>query len=938
MFVLATLAMALHWQQARSRAVYMREEAAIQARESAEFTMADKMTLDALNPPTLQVKVTDENYPATVPNPKVGDKLFTGLPAVTEPTKVGWDNSMSTIPGPQWTELNPTSLNPSFNMSKRRYLGVWSNSNPYGVLAPKGSVNLESVAGWSNPTFKDTVGKDAREMFSAVPVKVGAGNGARVEKFHYGELYLKDGPLDVDQGSVVAYRGFLPNTFREGQDLTDRLIDQINLDAYGTLSVRGQNKTANIEGTISFGTIWDLITGDKSPEEVFGNVLSLQSSLEFPFPMIPGGNELGIVTNIWLHMPYPPDTAPGGDADELAASADKLKEITDKMAETQKKIEELEAKIPTIDDEDDKEDAIKELQKLKEELEDLADDAEDIGEENADKMQGHIATSNPNNEGPATRDDESGMGEDGQTGWSYGAVFSKILAIFGDIFTGDFKGLAEEFVHKCRVVHFGPSDNKTEFNIAPGKFEMVATFNVPPGRAMRYDGNMTVHGDLWVQKGASLTVSGDLTLVSPFVAPSDDLLKPQGRLCLEEGATVLVGGNFQCAGSPQAGSVLVAGPIDQVHPVTSGLLVQGDITIPYGVYPAMTLDGLGTLVPGLADASNVLTTVTSNLAKVAGPFHRRKPYFAKYATTFQIVKWPYPPLVIPLCVPLPTPKNVLNPMFGAVSTIYQIQLNLILGENFVTYCDWWFLGKGVVPMLPKVDPAALAGLQSLSLPSSLPKAGDVLDYLKDYGIKAGKEMATQLITKVVQSLIQSQMGFPMSLVSDFAGDAVNMLTKWIDEAVNAEKLGGSGDKMNALTPIANQIQSLLNGSQVKPMLAECTGVLIYSGKDLRVNSSGLQVPIAIGYLVAKGNVACNTEYLVGAAVSQNGNVTAKNLMYVPEYTQVSLYMPRNNTDVNVGISWLNWAVEPLYGKDFDSQLSVEVGPKVPHMLTDSWDQ
>lgn len=938
MFVLATLAMALHWQQARSRAVYMREEAAIQSRQSAEYVMTDKMTTEVLSPPNVQVKCSAEDDPASPPDPKVGSKLYTGLPDDSVSAPVSWDNQMQTLPGPQWVELNPTTLNPSLMQGNRRYLGVWSPTNPYGALAPQGSVNFDSAAGWSNPTFKETVGKDARVMFSAVPVRVGAGNGVSVQKFHYGEVYLTGGNLDVDQGSVVAFRGYLPNSRRGGKDLPAELDEQVQ-NAYNLLSVRGQNKTPSIGGTLpGFGDIWDLITGSKSIDQVLGGSFSLRQSLEFPFPMIPGGNELGLVTNIWLHMPYPPDTAPGGSTDELNKQNEELKKITDQMEDVQKQIEELKAKIPTIDDPVEKQQAIDQLHLLESKLEDLADDAQDIGEKNADLMNGNLNNSNPDDDGPDTRNDESGLGDDGQMGWAYKSVFSKILAIFGDIFSGDFEGLAQEFVHKVRVVHFGPKDNKTLFNITDGNFDCPATFNVPPGRAMRYDGNMTVRGDLWIQKGASLTVNGNLNLVSPFQAPDDDLLKPQGRLCLEEGATVIVSGNFTCAGSPEAGSVLVAGPVNQVHPVTSGLLVQGDVTIPYGIYPAMTLDGLSSLVPQLADASNILTTVASNLAKAAGPFHRRKPYFARYATTFQIVKWPYPPMVIPMAVPLPTPKNVLNPMFSAVATIYQVQLNLTLGENLVTYTDWWFLGKGVVPMLPKVDPAALAGLNSLAFPSSLPSADEVLTFLKDYALKAGKEMAGELISKVVQSLVQSQMGFPMSLVSDFASSAVNELTKWITEADDAEKLGGGGGTMSGIDSVASQIESLLQGSQVKPMLAECPGVLIYSGKDLRVNSSGLVVPVAVGYLVARGNVACNTEYFVGAAVSQTGSVTGKNLLYVPEMTRVSLYMPRNSPNlVNTGLSWLDWSLEPAYGKDFDSQLSVEVGPARPHMLTDSWD-
>ncbi|GMU53051.1 MAG: hypothetical protein AMXMBFR33_21970 [Candidatus Xenobia bacterium] len=935
MFVLATLAMGLHWQQARARAAYLREESAVQARQSVEFKLADEMTTLPLTPPEVQVKASQQSSPPY--DLKFGSRLYTGLPALNASEPVSWDPARQALPGPEWRSLKPTTLNPSLMApASRRFLAVTSPTLPYGVLAPQGAVSLESAAGWSNPTFPETVGKDARIMFSAVPVKLGAGTGLSAKTVHYGEVYLKAGPLDLEQGSVVAFQGYLPCTRRDGKEYNAALGEQIQ-NAYSVLSVRGQNKTDSIKGSLpGLDDIWDLITGSKSFESIFGSALSLRQSLEFPFPMIPGGNELGIVTNIWLHMPYPPDGAVSGSAAELNAQNDKLKEITDKMALKQKEIEELEAKIPTLDPGPERDAAIMQLAALKAEMEDLVDDAQEIGEQNADKLKQDIQSSNPDDDGPDTRADEGGLGEDGQMGWAYSKVFEKILGILGDLVTGDFEGLANQFLHRVRVVHFGPKDNKTTFNITDGSFDCPATLNVPSGRALRFDGNLTVRGDLWIQKGGSLTVNGDLTLISPLVAPSDDLLTPQGRLCLEEGATVLVSGDFTCAGSPEAGSVLVAGPVNQVHPVTSGLLVQGDVTIPYGVYPAMTLDGLATLVPALAEASTALTTVSSNLAKAAGPFHRRKPYFARYATTFQIVKWPFPPAIIPMAVPLPTPKNVLNPMFSSIATIYQVQLNLVLGENFVTFTDWWILGKGVVPMLPKVDPAALAGLSSLSLPV-LPEPEDVVDYVKDYALDAGKDMIADLMSKVVTSLIQSQLGFPMSLVGDFAGSAVAELTKWVTEADDAQKLGGSGGKM-ALDSLADQIESLLNGGAVKPLLAECTGVLIYSGGDLRVNSSGLVVPVAVGFLVARGNVSCSTEYLVGAATSETGSVTARNLLYVPEFTRISLYLPRNNPNlVDTGLGWLDWALEPAYGKEFDSQQSVEIGPARPHTLTDSWD-
>ncbi|MEW6279361.1 MAG: hypothetical protein AB1758_12100 [Candidatus Eremiobacterota bacterium] len=937
MFVLCTLAFALHWQQSRARAAFLREEAALEARQAAEYEVADEQTTAALAPPDLDVSVTPSQYPASPYDPKFGSKLFDSMPDLSKADPVSWDNTRQAVPGPRWTSLKPGSLNPGLALGRRRFLAISSDTLPYGALAPQGQVKLDTAAGYANPTFPETVGKDATTMYSAAPVRIGARDNVTVANVRYGEVYSLNGPFDVDQGSAVARQGFLPWTHRGGKDYHNVLVDEQVSAAYSQLSSRGQNKSANIKGELpSIGDVFGMLFGDDSFESVFGGALSLRQSLEFPFPMIPGGNELGIVTNIWLHMPYPPDgSIDQGSADQLNAYNDQLTAITNQIQEKQQQLDAVNAQLAETPPGDERDALLLQKATLEAQIADLVDDAQQIGQQSGDYVNSHLGASDDN--GPDTRAQEAGMGDDGQFGWAYGPVFSKILDILGHLVSGQFDELAEDFVNRCRVVHFGPEDNPTGFVITDSSFTCPATFNVPSGRGFRFDGDMTIHGDLWVQKGATFMVSGNLTLTNPQGAPSDDLLVPQGRLCLEEGATVLVGGDLRCAGAPRAGSVLVAGPVNGTHGATCGILVQGNVDLPYGVFPAMTLDSLAGLVPQLADANHILTTIASNLAKAAGPFHRRKPYFARYATTFQIVKWPFPPAIIPMAIPLPTPKNVLNPVFSSMATIYQVQLNLVLGENFVTFTDWWFFGKGVVPMIPKVDPAALAGLDGLTLPTGLPDEDTVVNFLKDFAVKAGTEMITQLLSTVITNLIQSQMGFPMSLVGDFAGDAVNELTKWITEATGADNLAGTPSLMD-LSNLADQIRDRLNGGDVKPMLPECPGLLLYSGRDLTVNSAAEVSPLAIGFLVARGTLLCNTEYLVGAAVSQTANVTAKNLLYVPEFTRVSLYLPRASASVlDTGIGWLDWALEPAYGRDFNSNQSVEVGPAVPHLTVEGWD-
>ena len=109
--------------------------------------------------------------------------------------------------------------------------------------------------------------------------------------------------------------------------------------------------------------------------------------------------------------------------------------------------------------------------------------------------------------------------------------------------------------------------------------------------------------------------------------------------------------------------------------------------------------------------------VAPNLAKVAGPFHTRKPFFASYAATFQLTMVPTPVGTIPVPSPIPLPrKNVLVPIFRGFTYAYAPALNASIGENLYTHADWWGFGQGTVPVLPKIDPMRMVkGLTDVNL-------------------------------------------------------------------------------------------------------------------------------------------------------------------------------------------------------------------------------
>lgn len=308
------------------------------------------------------------------------------------------------------------------------------------------------------------------------------------------------------------------------------------------------------------------------------------------------------------------------------------------------------------------------------------------------------------------KDDDELKNGKGRTGWDMKVAFDAIANLFGmipDLISGDARALYKLFSNTdVKLIHFGgkerPFDN-FKFPKTGGPTVIDATMNVPRGRTLTLRSNniLEIKGNLWLQRGSTFVADCDTLLISrghdgKGAVSGDGFFDPSGRIFMEEGSTLICRGKLQCAGSPRWGSVIVGGVPSKIHPITAGIFAQ-NVTLDNGVLAGCALDDLvegigGSSLSGLNDhfLRPLLSVIAPNAAKVLGPVHARKPYFASYATTILIFFFPTPPFGIPSPVPIITPvpmptKNLHVAIAKVFALLYQVNLNLGIGENFYTH-------------------------------------------------------------------------------------------------------------------------------------------------------------------------------------------------------------------------------------------------------------
>lgn len=939
-FMLLAIVMALHHHESVARRSYTQAEADLRFREARRFALRERMLGTA--PPSdlaFTVDTKDITPGKSLEIPKnYADKLFerkdsewSGIPDLKEDDSEDGGKAHNH----RFIQYKPKTTFSSLDVhGKRTYLVVENQVPGYALYAPAGNIDVERVEGWGNPAFED---KDAPalESYSGVPVVLGAKGDVKVGTLTYGEAHSTDGKVTIGAGEGVGYKGPLPMVRYEDPFLAQVQSAKVTLDA----STTSGDKTALLNGNgLSLDGIIDLFFGGGSVESLLG----LRQAWKFPMPMIPGFSATvpGVFFEFWFHVPFPPDAGFGNSTDpsvtQLQNNAKAIEDATKAMQDLKKKVDDAvqqreaaqkafndnpnAATQMALDNAKAAEQAAIDAYKLASKaLEDMSKQSNDIV--NSKAATGTMTTPETRNQDP--------KGTDGIFGWNYSKVIGNMLGLLLDTITGDFENIAKRLSADVRVVHFGPPDNVPFFDFG-STFTARSTMTVPRGRSLRFRGNMEIQGDLWIQRGAVMAVHGNLKLEAPGPVSPTDPFPPSGRLFLEEGASLVVHGNFECEGSPRFGSVMAGGEPGEIHPITASILCDGSVNIPYGIYSGAALDD----AVGLALLDNVLVPlmegVGPNVSKIVGPFHRRKPYFAKYATTFQLTIIPptifNPPIPIPTPVPLPK-DNMMVLAFRALTLAYTGILNASLGENFYPRSDWWPFGDGVVPMTTKVSPEelkeavksvvnlgenALGGLENLD--DKVKNATQ--KFIEQALIWAAKQVIQKLVSEIAVAALPggSIVGTLMNEITKKLGEDEKSLDELFDDFVK-DAVGSVTSPVKEMLTKLKSITNLLNPDDY---VREHSGILVYAGQNL---TFGNQAKLAAGLFVAGQDILCQAELTIGTLLSRNGSIKARRLLFYPYFNQASLYVPKSTPS-----DWLGRALETDYGSEFDSGKSVQVGP------------
>lgn len=944
-FMLLVVVTAMHYQQSMTRQAAMAAEADLRFREGLRFAEAEQVGSGITPPSNLVISgsVTDATG-ADLPKivAQYAKNIFnrdTGLPDL---------RALGDAPLHSYLRVKPFTTDLALMVfGKRLYSVVLSQADVLAAYAPNGSVTIGDLRGWSNPTFDDT--RKSTEAFSGVPAKVYARKDATADFVTYGELHVSEGTAKIKNGPGVAYkakepivRAYLPDLIGQISTARSQLI---------TAAASGDKTGSLVSTSVGPEAVLDLFFGGSTGLEQF---LSLRNANHFWLPMIPGFCPYPpYVYEFYFSVPFPPDNAEydsttaetiGTDIENLQKQLPPAQDAEKKAGEKLKTAQDTYNNDPTAAHLQALQDAqaeynarLAELNNIQAQIDSKAAQLKTIVDAGAASGMKGV---------PLTRAQDP-SGTDGQNGWNY-SVAGKLLGSLISFLTFDAKAIADDIANDdVKLVHFGGKDREFHFILDEGKMVLDGTLSVPRGRSLtlRSAGSITIRGDLWLQRGSVLYAEcSKLVLESPpGNAGSGSFWAPSGRVFLEEGASLVCSGDIDVPGSLKWGSVVVGGIPGKIHPITTAIIGQ-NVRLTNGVFSGSAIDDLvgelGKSVPALATLNNellrpLLTQIAPNGSKALGPFTARRPYFAKYASTFQVIFPPTPFFGVPgppIPTPIPLPrKNILNPVARALAYLYSTTLNLSLGENFMTHSDWWIFGEGVVPMMPQVDIKGLAG-DFVSFPSTALGAIEPAAIIQAFAESVIKTLVSYVVKEVIQKLVTEvamkviPYGGIVGLLAGLLPGITDSLTSKEDAATSAGNsvVGGLTDGVkSAASQTLDKLQTAINMDDVDVYMREYNGLLVY-GENITVGGRS-----ACGMFVANQNLDVTATRCVGTLASLNGNITAACLMFYPHFNRASLYLPKDTPD-----SWFERAMEFKYDSAFDSGNAVDVGPPaVPRRIT-----
>lgn len=515
---------------------------------------------------------------------------------------------------------------------------------------------------------------------------------------------------------------------------------------------------------------------------------------------------------------------------------------------------------------------------------------------------------------PKTRDEDKKLPDGGQPGRAYaryGYSYDVFYHVIKDLIDGN---ISDRWQQDWPMVLFGTRTFRHNFGLAGNTTIMKASVNVPAGRSLYCGRAMTLEGDLWIQRGATMTVAGDLRLVAPPEFKKEEVLKrvkkspfpPCGRIMLEEGASLVVEGDLTCEGTAERGSLCVVGPLDGIHPITSAVFCSGTLTLPHGTQTWVdlsdTISSFGSVAAKFGSAFRLLTQeVAPVAAKVAGPFHTRKSFFCAECPTYNAG-------VLSVFVPIfvPWPDTHVNKWVGLANVITRfcaVADNFQFGENTVLHTDWWplqredqYFGYGLPSLLPKLDyKTRVKKITIINLDDLLSKFNELAEKMLlaawERMVKFVDDALTELLKKLLNPLDNSSKPSPTE-------ESIS----WLEDL--RKQLVENGPIDFLLNKAAEFIDSQIEFFSEEEQAHECSGVLLSAGKQLVVGVPGSEARAkrVAGLLVAGGDIYLHTEYTVGVVVSRTGSINPPasrartSLLYYPPFSVASLHNPRAVTD------------------------------------------
>lgn len=858
------------------------------------------------------------------------------------------DNSSDGAPVPQWHHLARQHL-PGGNI----YLTMVSNSYPWVAAAPWGKVTVDGrVGSFNNAHYKENSVVDS----VGVPFKIQARDDIEVVgSTGCGTLESAGGKISQGARSLaVPYTG---RPIRPGvvTQLTDQLTKSDGI--FESLKSGTLNKTTFISGTfLTPQSLWKLFTGNGKVSMFF----SLRQACSFPFLIYPGYQNFNGWDVLLFHHPFPVD---------LLGKAETLEGMT-KLVENFYKIYKAAGKAledawkgvvsagaglwngasgafswATGDKQAAKRKFKKAKKKYKQAQEDFKNAWSDLKNIFAPflKILNTLGSLKPTPI-PITKDQEKSIG---YTGWAYAAVIGQVAESLDSWFKAILKSnrsnwnaALQSLYKEVRVVHFIDRMPWGGFR-SDGGFQLAATWTVPSGRSLKFKkkngpGDFEIIGDVWLQKGSTLYVDGNLYLRAPKAADeySDNLkdpwgynggispLRPTGTLYMEEGTSLVVTGDLFIEGTPEKGSVCVAGEYDLSSGINTAVLCLGDIRCPNGTRSGIVLDDLlkGLVTLGKVSKKDTIDAYAQNslkpmfyvwgpqVAKVVGPFSHRTGWMAKYATTLVFI----PELVeVGLQGPWPIPlayNNCNRPIFTILTYLYKVELNFTLGDNLFTASPWWFFGPGVVPAMNKTDPNLYSSAVDKNLNSIPPAASSesLLSQVKSMAKEVLPGIADDAVYKGSQYIIGRMLKKAMGNYQDPCATAPALTTfkraaaiqGYLQKAIIASFQSTNED----LIALHGELQAV-SDSAGHDTPRELTGVLMYAGGQLTVGQSGTQQAAeANGFFLAQGDVVMWTERVIGAVASAAGDIRVSgDLLYYPYFTRAFLYEPQSAGSYSSGL-------------------------------------